>query len=326
MDTLAPLADRFGRPHDYLRVSLTDRCGFRCRYCMPDEGVEWTPQDQLMTTEEILTLSRLFVRLGVKRIRLTGGEPTLRRGYIDIVRSLSELVSVQITTNGATLTRDAEPLAQAGLASVNVSCDSLRRDRFADITQRDALPEVMDGIAAAQAAGLPVKVNVVVIRGFNEDEVGDFVQFAVKHKLEVRFIEFMPFLGNNWKSDSVVPAQEIREAAHRAASLTPLPGTPSDVARDFSVEGSQAVVGFISSVTESFCSGCNRIRLTADGKVKTCLFLPPRTSLRDMLKQGVSESEIVQAIRDDLDTKWAGHPSMHRWTQRDHLSMVQIGG
>ena len=326
MDTLAPLVDRFGRPHDYLRVSLTDRCGFRCRYCMPDEGVEWTPQDQLMSAEEIVALSSLFVRLGVKRIRLTGGEPTLRRGYIDIVRSLSRLVPVQITTNGASLARDAAALAHAGLAGVNVSCDSLRRDRFADITQRDALPEVLAGVAAAQAAGLPVKINVVVIRGFNEDEVGDFVRFAMEHGLEVRFIEFMPFLGNNWKSDSVVPAKEIRETARQAASLTALPGTPSDVARDFSVDGSQAVVGFISSVTESFCSGCNRIRLTAEGQVKTCLFLPPRTSLRDLLRQGVDESEIVQAIRDDLDTKWPGHPSMQRWTQRDHLSMVQIGG
>lgn len=323
---MAPLVDRFGRPHDYLRVSLTDRCGFRCRYCMPDEGVEWTPQDQLMTTDEILHLCRLFVRLGIKRIRLTGGEPTLRRDYMDIVHELSGLVPVQITTNGTTLVRDALALADAGLAGVNVSCDSLQRDRFADITQRDALPEVMAGIAAAQSAGLMVKVNAVVIRGFNDDEVGDFVRFAVERGIEVRFIEFMPFLGNNWKADSVVPAREIRESAHRAAALTPLPGTPSDVATDFAVEGSRAVVGFISSVTESFCSGCNRIRLTAEGKVKTCLFLPPRTSLRDLLRQGADESDIVQSIRDDLSTKWEGHPSMKSWTQRDNLSMVQIGG
>lgn len=327
MNPLGPLVDRYGRKHDYLRVSLTDRCNFRCQYCMPAEGLEWRPKDEILSLEEIEQLVRLFVGLGISKVRLTGGEPSIRKGYLGLVRNLAPLVPIYLTTNGSTLARDAVSLKSGGLSGINLSCDSLDQQKFAEITRRDELPLVLDGLRAAVDSGIPLKMNVVVMRGFNEQEIPSFVEFALENKIQVRFIEFMPFLGNQWERDLVVPFREIFSLAAERFNLTPVEGQPSDVATEFSVGDSRAPdVGFVSSVTESFCSGCNRLRLTADGRFKTCLFLPPRTSLRDMIRAGASDKAMEQAIRDDLQTKWREHPSMDRWTQMDTLSMVQIGG
>jgi len=293
---------------------------------MPEEGVEWKPRNEILSLEEVEMLVRLFVRLGVNKVRLTGGEPTVRKGYVQLVASLGKVVPVHLTTNGTLLTDHANDLVSAGLSSVNVSCDSLQAERFADVTRRDALDLVISGIESAIDAGIQTKLNVVVMRGFNEDEIPSFIDFAAEHGIEVRFIEFMPFLGNQWKPDLVVPHRDLLNTASEHRSLVAISSHSNDVAQSYIIEGTKGRVGFISSVTDSFCGGCNRLRLTADGQLKTCLFLPPRSSLRDLLRSGASAEAIVRTIKDDLNTKWEAHPPMHRWAQTDILSMVQIGG
>ncbi len=323
------LVDSHGRPHNYLRVSLTDRCNFRCQYCMPAEGVEWKDRAEILSLEEIERLVGIFVRMGVTKVRLTGGEPTVRRGFMELLGSLrraNPTIKLLLTTNGSSLERIAQALKDAGLSGINVSIDSLRRDRFAEITRRDALPQVLAGIDATIRAGIPTKVNVVVMPGMNDDELIDFVKFTQTRPVQVRFIEFMPFAGNLWKASRVFGYAEMRAVLDAHFKLEPIRGHCSDVAKEFSIAGFQGTVGFVTSVTESFCDGCNRIRLTADGHVKTCLFLPQRTSLRDRLRAGASDVEIADAVRADLKTKWAGHPPMDNWKQLDQLSMVQIGG
>ena len=192
MNPLGPLVDRHGRKHDYLRVSLTDRCNFRCQYCMPAEGVEWRPKNEILSLEEIEKLIQLFVSLGISKVRLTGGEPTIRKGYLGLVQNLAPLVPIYLTTNGSTLTRDALQLKSHGLSGINLSCDSLDRQKFAEITRRDELPLVLNGLRAAVDSGIHLKVNVVVMRGFNEMEIPGFVEFALENNIQVRFIEFMP--------------------------------------------------------------------------------------------------------------------------------------
>ena len=323
------LTDRFGRFHDYLRVSLTDRCNFRCVYCMPEEGIAWQQREEILTFEEIERLARFFIERGVRKVRLTGGEPTLRKGYLNLVASLAAIPGLEhlaLTTNGTRLAHDAGALKESGLTSVNVSLDSLKADRFLEVTRRNELPRVLQGIKVAQAAGLNPKINVVVLPGVNEDELVAFGEFACEHQLTVRFIEFMPFLDNGWSADRVISSGEIRTRLAERFVLQPMNGGASDVAREFKIEGSEGRVAFVSSVTESFCSGCNRLRLTADGQMKSCLFLPPSVSLRDLIREGASDEELETAVRQCLDGKWSAHPPMRNWAQRDNLTMVQIGG
>ncbi|ARU42579.1 GTP 3',8-cyclase MoaA [Armatimonadetes bacterium Uphvl-Ar1] len=323
------LTDRFGRFHDYLRVSITDRCNFRCVYCMPEEGVAWQPREDILTFEEIERLARFFVERGVRKIRLTGGEPSLRKGYLNLVEALAAIPGLRqlaLTTNGTRLAQDAVALKAAGLASVNVSLDTLRQDRFLEITRRDELPRVLQGIEAAHAAGLKIKVNVVVLPGVNEDEIIHFGEFACEHSLTVRFIEFMPFLDNGWSAERVVTSAEIRARLSNQFELQLLASGASDLAREYAINGSEGRVAFVSSVTESFCSGCNRLRLTADGQLKSCLFLPPSVSLRDLIRGGAPDAELETAVQECLDGKWSAHPPMRNWAQRDNLTMVQIGG
>lgn len=326
MPAVPELVDRFGRVHDYLRISLTDRCNFRCVYCMPAEGVQWMERAEILTLEEIMLLARVFHSMGVRKFRLTGGEPTVRKGYLNVVRELATLGVTFLTTNGTTLANHAVPLKEAGLAGLNVSLDSLQRAKFESITRRDALEDVLLGIEQALAAGIPTKVNVVAMPGINDDEIVDFVEWAKSRPLQVRFIEFMPFLGNEWRADRVLGYVEMRSMIEAKFQLEALPGQPSDVAKEFSIVGHQGTVGFVTSVTDSFCGGCSRVRLTSDGRFKTCLFLPPQTSLRDLMRSGADDATLMEAIRADLLTKWAGHPPMRDWKQRDTLSMVQIGG
>jgi len=329
-DVWAPLMDAHGRRHNYLRVSLTDRCNFRCLYCMPAEGVEWKPREEILTLEEIERLVRVFARMGIDKVRLTGGEPTVRKGFLGLVENVCAIEGIEkvaITTNATRLEEIAPGLKRAGLTGINISLDSLQRARFAEITRRDAFDEVMAGIEAAIAAEIEsIKLNVVVLPGTNDDELVDFVEFVRDRPIQVRFIEFMPFLGNNWKVERVIGYREMRERIEAKHEMVPMPGEPTDVAKEFRIEGFTGTVGFVTSVTESFCGGCNRIRLTADGKFKTCLFLPARSSLRDMMRNGEADEALAATIRADLQTKWAGHPPMTQWSQLDNRSMVEIGG
>ncbi|MEI8280883.1 MAG: GTP 3',8-cyclase MoaA [Armatimonadota bacterium] len=324
-----PLVDSYGRRHDYLRVSLTDRCNFRCQYCMPSDGIEWQDKAEILSFEEIEKLVRIFVRLGVRKVRLTGGEPTVRKGIVELVQSLGQIEGIErllMTTNGTSLKKIVIPLKQAGLNGINISLDSLQRDRFQRITRRDAFDNVMVGIEASVVAGISTKINVVVMPGMNDDELIDFVEFVRNRPIQVRFIEFMPFGGNLWKPERVIGYAAMKEVLESQFVLNRLPGEISDVAKEFWIEGFQGTVGFVTSVTDSFCEGCNRIRMSADGRLKTCLFLPNQTSLRDMVRSNASDEDIANAIRADLSTKWAGHPPMNNWKQLDQLSMVQIGG
>jgi len=296
---------------------------------MPEHGVAWKPRDEILTFEEIEHLVRFFVRHGVRKVRLTGGEPTVRHGYLDLVARLAGipgLESLALTTNGSLLARDASELKQRGLATLNVSLDTLRDDRFEQITRRPGLSNVLRGIAAALDAGLATKVNVVPLPGINDDEILDFVEWARTTPLTIRFIEFMPFLENNWKPERVITSVEIRRRVAEKYDLLPVSAEPADVAREYTIDGFAGRLGFISSVSESFCAGCSRLRLTADGALKSCLFLPPAVSLRDLVRQDANDADLLAATRACLDGKWKEHPPMNNWRQRDNLTMVQIGG
>jgi|CXWL01.1.fsa_nt_gi cyclic pyranopterin phosphate synthase len=297
---------------------------------MPEEGIEWQERSQILTLEEIERLATVFAKLGVDKIRLTGGEPTVRKGYLQLIATLKNIQGIEkilLTTNGSSLAKHAQSLKENGLTGINISLDTLRRDRFEQITRRDEFDRVMAGIQAAVDAKFDsIKLNVVSLSGVNEDEIVDFVEFVKDKPIQVRFIEFMPFLGNEWKADRVLGYAEMRRIIEQKFALIPMPGQPTDVAKDFRIEGHQGMVGFVTSVTDSFCDGCNRIRLTSDGQLKTCLFLPPKSSLRDLMRSGCEDEDLVHAIRSDLFTKWAGHPPMNTWRQLDTLAMVEIGG
>lgn len=329
-DVRAPLVDRFGRRHNYLRISVTDRCNFRCAYCMPNEEMEWSPKEDILTFEEILRLSQIFVSLGVDKIRLTGGEPTIRRGLTELVAGLGALDGVKdllLTTNGASLATMASDLRTAGLTGVNISLDTLKADRFLAVTKRDRLKHVLDGIDAAFSAGIPkVKINVVAMAGVNEDELVDFVDRFRDRDMEVRFIEFMPFLANDWNRNKLLPYAEMRRIIESSFELEPMETEVSAVAKEFRVKGAKVRVGFITSMTEDFCGGCNRLRLNADGSIKVCLFAPSGVSLRDAIRNGASDDDVAEMIRTALFGKWAGHPPMDRLIAVNDRPMIAIGG
>lgn len=324
------LVDRFQREHTYLRISITDRCNFRCRYCMPPEGLKWRAKDEILTFEEIDRLARMFAATGVNKIRLTGGEPTVRKGLEDLIGRLATVPNVNsllMTTNGATLASRARTYREAGLTGLNISIDSLRRERFAEITLRDELDRVLEGIDAALEAGYEsVKVNVVVMAGVNDDELFDFVEFARTRPLNVRFIEFMPFEGNGWKQISVFPYRKMLDLLSERYELVPIATEPSAVGKDFSIPGFAGTLGFVTSMTENFCSGCNRVRLTAEGAFKVCLFSGAEVSLRDPMRAGATDEDLLKIVRESLDKKWKGHPPMNVLPQLANRSMVAIGG
>jgi cyclic pyranopterin phosphate synthase len=308
------LVDRFGRVATDLRVSLTDRCNLRCSYCMPAEGLDWMPDDQRLTDAELVRLMAIAVeRLGVREVRFTGGEPLLRRGLEEIVAATAALrprPEISLTTNGIGLARRAGRLAAAGLDRLNVSLDSLRRERFEEITRRDRLQDVLDGLAAAQSAGLaPVKINSVLLRGVNDDEAVPLVRFAVEHGYELRFIEQMPLDAQHaWQRTEMVDAGEILASLRAAFTLTPVPeergAAPAEL---WLVDGGPTRVGVIGSVTRPFCGACDRTRLTADGQVRSCLFATGETDLRALLRGGADDAAIADRWRDAMWAKAAGH-------------------
>jgi GTP 3',8-cyclase len=324
------LRDSFGRTIGDLRISITDRCNFRCTYCLP-EYVEWKRKEEILTYEEITRLVRIFAGLGVRKLRLTGGEPLLRPNLTGLIEQLVKIEGIDdlaLTTNGQLLARDATKLRAAGLRRLNVSLDSLQPEKFRAMTRRDALGEVLTGIEAATAAGFaPVKINAVVIRGVNDDELVDFARFAASTGHTVRFIEFMPLdSGHRWSRDQVVSGREMFETINAALPLVPLQGHAAETARRFSIEGTAAEIGIISPVTAPFCGNCNRVRLTADGQLRTCLFSVGEHDLKTPLRDGASDEEMADVIAAAVLFKEPGH----RINQKDFVqparTMSGIGG
>jgi cyclic pyranopterin phosphate synthase len=326
------LQDGHGRLIGDLRVSVTDRCNFRCQYCMPAEGLPWLERAEILTFEEIARLVSLFADMGVGEVRLTGGEPLVRREFPVLARMLSEIEDVHelsVTTNGFMLERDAERLVAAGIDRFNVSIDSLQRDRFFQLTRRDALDQVLRGleVLASYPEAHPIKVNAVAIRGFTEQEVLPFAELARRTPYQVRFIEFMPLDADHaWTPDQVLTGAEIREAIEAVYPLAPLPREPSATARVYRFADGHGKIGFINPVSEPFCADCNRVRLTADGRLRTCLFSLNETDLRAPLREGASDGEIQQIIREAVWRKELKHHVGEPGFIQPARSMSAIGG
>lgn len=327
MDTLI---DKFGRMASDLRISVTDRCNYRCVYCMPAE-VEWLPKPQILTFDEIEFLARLFVRLGVSHIRLTGGEPLVRRDLPALAGRIAKIEGLQdlsLTTNGFHLKELARPLKDAGITRINISLDSLRADRFAEITRSNSFERVMEGIDAARNAGFdPIKINCVAIRGFNDDEIVDFLRWGRDHRLQIRFIEFMPLDGDhNWNRSRVLTQSEILEKAAAFGDVAEILGEEPAPANKFSYASGAGNFGVIPSVSAPFCANCTRIRLTAEGKFRNCLFAIDETDLRGPLRSEASEEQIVSLIRGSVWEKWAGHKINDSDFTQPKRAMYAIGG
>ena len=324
------LVDRFGRAHTYLRISVTDRCNLRCVYCMPADGIPLKKKSEILTLEEIARVANVFVDMGVRKIRLTGGEPLVRKNIEFLIDELGRNPRVEtlaMTTNAVLLADKVKTLRNGGLTHLNISLDSLRADRFKQITLRDDHSRVMEAIELAVAEGFEsVKINVVVIAGTNDDEIVNFVEFAKDKNLNVRFIEYMPFKDNDWKSIGVFSYADMRRRIEEKFELTPLPAAAGDVAKDFAIPGHKGTVSFITSMTDSFCSSCNRLRLTADGGIKSCLFFAPEINLREALRAGCTDSEVRAMIAEAVQGKPEAHPPMEELAQSDNRSMVEIGG
>jgi cyclic pyranopterin phosphate synthase len=327
------LHDSYGRVADDLRISVTDRCNFRCVYCMPAEGLRWLAREDILRFEEIHRLARIFVeRYGVRTIRLTGGEPLVRTRIEELVAMIGGIdptLDITMTTNGVLLRQKARLLAEAGLKRVNVSLDTLHLDRFREIARVEAFHRTMDGIRAAEEAGLwPIKLNMVVLRGSNDDEVVDFARLARERGYEVRFIEFMPLDGDGaWSNDLVVPSRRIQEQIEDLFPLTPAPQDRPGPATSFRfADGAPGGVGFISSVSQAFCTTCNRVRLTAEGGLRTCLFSLQETPLRDLLRSGASDDHVARVIERAVWLKEEGHLINQEGFVRPAKSMSQIGG
>jgi cyclic pyranopterin phosphate synthase len=328
------LVDRFGREHHDLRISLTDRCSLRCTYCMPADGVPWIGTPDLMTTPELLRIAAVAIAEGITKFRLTGGEPLLRPDVVDIVAALAALrgpdgaPEISLTTNGLRLPGLATPLADAGLTRVNISIDTLRRDRFTQLTRRDRLTDTLAGIAAADASGLrPIKLNAVAMRGVNDDEAVDLVRFAVDRGYEMRFIEQMPLdAGHTWDRTSMVTRAEILERLAAAFTLTEVPGRGSAPAERWFIDGGPSTVGVIASVSAPFCGSCDRVRLTADGQLRSCLFARTETDLLGLLRAGADDSALAALLRTCLAGKLPGHGIDDPMFLQPDRPMSAIGG
>jgi cyclic pyranopterin phosphate synthase len=327
---LEPLVDGHGRRIADLRLSVTDRCNFRCQYCMPAEGLPWLEREAVLHFEEIERIVALLAQMGIESVRLTGGEPLVRRDFPRLAAMLAPLVDdLSVTTNGYLLERDAAALVDAGINRFNVSVDSLQQDRFFAMTRRDALPQVLRGLEAlaAHPEAHPIKVNAVALRGFTEHEVLPFARFAREHPYEVRFIEFMPLDGDrSWTRDQVLTGEEVRAAIDAEYPLEPEPREPSATARVYRFADGHGRIGFINPVSEPFCGDCNRIRLTADGKLRTCLFSLNETDLRAPLRAGATDAEIEQVIRDAVWRKELKHHVNEPGFVQPARTMSAIGG
>lgn len=295
------LIDNFNRIHDYLRISLTDNCNLRCFYCMPEEDYHFTPSRKLMQAEEIETIAKIFVREGVNKIRLTGGEPLVRKDFSEIIQRLSKLgIHLTMTTNATRLHEFVDVIKESGIKFLNISLDTLQRDRFILMTKRDQHEQVMQNIQLMLDNGIGVKINVVAMKGVNDEEINDFVRWTKDKSLHIRFIEFMPFDGNQWNREKVITLQEILDKVKTEFNFSPLERNTHETAKNYQVKGHQGTFAVISTMSAPFCGDCNRLRLTADGKMKNCLFSTGETDLLTALRNG---EEIAPLIHQNIVTK-----------------------
>ncbi len=330
-DYMDRLIDKFGRVVTKLRVSVTDRCNMRCLYCMPAEGLEWTPREEILTFEEITRVVKLSAELGIRKIRITGGEPLLRKGVEDLVYTLSQVPGIQtvsMTTNGYFLKEKAESLSQSGLRGINVSLDSLKPEKFKGMTRRDYFDRVIEGIHAAERANLfPIKINAVVIKGYNDNEIEDFARLSLTKPYKIRFIEFMPLDGGDtWRKDLVVTKAEILERVNRVSEIVEVVNGDGDPARRYKFKNGNGEIGVIASVSQPFCGKCNRIRLTADGKIMTCLFALNEHDIKRLLRGNGTDEEIKDFLIEAVGAKWAGHLINRPGFIKPKRSMSAIGG
>ncbi len=330
---MSRLKDSFGRVVDDLRISLTDRCNFRCVYCMPAEGLTWLPKREVLSYEEILRLARVFIDLGIRTVRLTGGEPLMRQDIDVLIDGLTRLdpgLDLSMTTNGFFLIEKARRLAEAGLKRINVSLDSLQPERFERMVRRDGqlVAKILEGLRVAREAGLhPIKLNCVVMRGYNEDEVVDFARLGREKDYQVRFIEFMPLdAQGEWSMAAVVPGAEILARIHAVFPLAPPSGNGTEPATVYQFADGLGSIGIIASVTEPFCDSCNRIRITADGQLRTCLFSLHEHNLKGLMRSGATDEEIADFILAAVWQKEAGHKINQPDFVKPARSMSAIGG
>jgi cyclic pyranopterin phosphate synthase len=329
---LEPLTDGHGRAIGDVRVSVTDRCNFRCQYCMPAEGIPWLERSAILTFEEIARVVRLLAAMGVHEVRLTGGEPLVRRELprlVEMLTAIEDVHDLSMTTNGFLLERDADALVSAGVNRFNVSIDSLQRDRFYALTRRDALAQVLRGLEALarHPETQPIKINAVALRGFTEDEVPAFVELARRERYEVRFIEFMPLdASHDWTPEQVLAGAELHALVDQIHPLEPEPREPSATAKVYRFADGRGRIGFINPVSEPFCSDCNRIRLTAEGHLRTCLFSLRETDLRAPLREGASDRELEQIVRDAVWRKELKHRIGEAGFVQPARTMSAIGG
>jgi cyclic pyranopterin phosphate synthase len=327
-----PLIDGHGRPIGDLRISVTDRCNFRCQYCMPAEGLPWLDRSALLSYEEIARLVRLLGSMGVHDVRLTGGEPLVRKELwrlVELLSAIEDVHDLSLTTNGYLLARQVDDLVAAGLRRVNVSLDSLAPDRFFQLTRRDSLAQVLEGLDAAERHPelRPIKVNVVALRDFTEAEVVAFAEFARRHPYEVRFIEFMPLDADRaWSRDKVLPNAEVRRLIGEVYPLEPIGRERHGTSRRWRFADGRGEIGFISPVSEPFCGDCNRIRLTAEGELRTCLFSLNETDLREPLRDGASDDELEAIVRDAVWAKELKHHVNDPGFVQPARTMSRIGG
>lgn len=327
------LEDTFGRKHTYLRISVSERCNLRCVYCMPEEGVTLTSSPSLLTTEEVIYLAKQFAKAGVNKIRLTGGEPTVNKSIVSIVRELKSIPGindVSMTTNAVTLSRQLPALLEAGLTNVNISLDTLVPQKFAFITRRTpkTLKKVREGLEAALNSEISsVKINVVVMQGFNEDELCDFADLTKDSRLSVRFLEYMPFNGNKWSNLKFIPYQEQKRVLEeRFGPLVSVTDTPDSTSNNFKISDHVGTVGFISSMSRNFCGGCNRLRLTHDGNLKVCLFGKDEVSLRDIIRTEHTEEGLMSVIDRAVKRKKFSHGGEQEIIKQMSRPMIFIGG
>ncbi len=332
MTTSTHIVDSFGRKHNYLRISLTEKCNLRCFYCMPEEGVPHREASKFMTTEEVVGIAQEFVALGVTKIRLTGGEPLVKKGAESIIRELGKLpVALAITTNGILVDRFIDVFKESGISSVNVSLDSLQEDRFNAISRRHYFQKIRENIDLLLKNDFNVKINVVVIKGTNDDEIIDFVQWSIQEKISIQFIEFMPFDGNSWDREKTVSEENILQSirAHFGSDNLIKRNDPSNsTSRNYQIEGAKGTFGMISTVTNPFCDSCNRIRLTADGKIKNCLFSNDEADLLSEYRKGTDLGPKIKVAMFQKKQGLGGLTDLSNATVSAHenRSMITIGG
>ncbi len=326
------IVDTFGRVHDYLRISLTERCNLRCFYCMPEDGIQLRDKAEFMTTEELIFIAKKFVDLGVKKIRLTGGEPTIRKDFSNIIKQLGELpIELGLTTNAVLIDKYIDDLKEAGIKSINVSLDSLKEERFNAISRRGYFTKIKENIDLLIKNDFKIKINIVLIKGTNDDEIIDFVKWTVNENIQIRFIEFMPFDGNNWNFEKKISFKEILtkvDLYFGKDQVEKLKDGPNDTTRNFKIKGGLGSFGIISSVTNPFCDTCNRIRLTADGKIKNCLFSQSEMDLLSAVRNGEEIQNMILENIKGKEKERGGNTSFDTldFTKMKNRTMISIGG